>query len=178
MIETRRLVLIPASVESLSAETARDYARFAAALGVAEPELWPPELYDDDAIAFSLQALRSGAHASHWRTYYLALKRPRVLIGAGGYVGAPDAEGGVEIGYSILPAHRRKRYASEATAAFVAHAFKDASIRRVVAHTYPDLVGSIGVLKRNRFKLVGPGEHEGTLRFVRERRFLPLRPAN
>lgn len=170
MIETERLVLIPATLESLRAEAAHEYAEFARIVGAATPETWPPDLYDDDAIFWSLRSLEDGVKPP-WTTHYFALKgAPRVLVGAGGIVRAPLAgEGCVELGYTILAAHRRQGYASEATAGLVACAFQAPGIERVLAHTYPALAASIRVLEKNGFRLEGPGAGEGTVRYARER---------
>lgn len=170
MIETERLVLIPATIESLRVEAAHDLPRFAQSIDVAVPDHWPPELYDDDAVAWSLRALEEGRDRDPWFTYYFALKQqPRVLVGAGGFMNPPSAEGVVELGYSVLAAHRRHGYASEATAGMVARAFAEPQVKRVVAHTYPHLVASIGVLEANGFALEGPGAEEGTVRYGRAR---------
>lgn len=170
LIETERLVLIPATIESLRAEAAHDLPRFARAVGVAVPEQWPPELYDDDAAAWSLRALEEGRDRDPWFTYYFALKGdPRVLVGAGGMMNPPDGEGVVEIGYSVLAAHRRQGYASEATRGLLTRAFAAPEVTRVIAHTYPHLTASIGVLERCGFALEGAGAQENTVRYGRRR---------
>jgi RimJ/RimL family protein N-acetyltransferase len=170
VIETARLVLIPATIESLRAEAARDWICFAQTIGVAAPEHWPPELYDDDAVAWSLRALEEGRDRAPWFTYYFALKGPpRVLVGAGGMMNPPDAAGVVEIGYSVLAAHRRQGYASEAAAGLVARALAEPEVTRVIAHTFPHLTASIGVLEKTGFVLEGRGAEEGTVRFGRVR---------
>jgi RimJ/RimL family protein N-acetyltransferase len=170
VIETQRLILIPASVQSLRAEAARDMDAFARLIGVERPQVWPPDLYDDEAVAFSLQALQGNPKPGPWTTYYFVLRAPRVLVGAGGFVRPPDAKWSVELGYSVLAAHRRKGYASEATAALVARAFAEPKIRAVIAHTYPDLVASIGVLEKCGFRFAGSGAEEGVVCYRRGRR--------
>jgi RimJ/RimL family protein N-acetyltransferase len=169
MIECERLLLLPATVQTLRLEATRELERFAALLGVAAPEHWPPDLYDEDAVAWSLRELEENPDRAPWNTYYFVLKAPRVLIGAGGFMNGPCAQGSVELGYSVLAAHRRQGYASEATAGMVRRAFAEAGVQRVVAHTYPELIASIGVLEKNGFRLDGPGEQERTVRYVRER---------
>lgn len=171
MIETERLVLVAASVASLRAELARDYARLAALIGAEKPDLWPPDLYDDDAVAWSLRAIEDGTSQPPWTTYYFRLRgAPRLLLGAGGFVRAPrPGDDSVELGYSILAEHRRRGYASEAVAGMVACAFRERKIKRVIAHTYPNLIASIGVLTKNGFRLEGPGQEQGTVCYLRKR---------
>lgn len=169
MIETDRLALLPATVQTLRAEARKDLAGFASLLSVAKPEAWPPDLYDDDAVAWSLRELEEDPNRAPWNTYYFVLKSTRTLLGAGGFMHGPDKDGCVEIGYSILSAHQRNGYASEAAGAMVHCAFKDPRVTRVIAHTFPDLAGSIGVLTKNGFVLTGPGAEAGTVRYTRAR---------
>jgi RimJ/RimL family protein N-acetyltransferase len=86
------------------------------------------------------------------------------LIGAGGYKG-PPADGCVEIGYSIVPEYQRQGFASEAAGGLVAHAFSHQGVERVRGETLPDLVGSVGVLRKCGFTLVGDGSEPGVVRF-------------
>ena len=171
MIETARLLLIPATLESLHAEAAHDWAAMARSIGAAAPAQWPPDLYDDDAVAWSIDVLDSGAARAPWTGYYFTLKTndAPLLIGAGGFNTPPDAEGRVELGYSVLEAHRRKGYAHEAVEGLVACAFAAPEVSAVIAHTLPDLVASIGVLDKSGFRLVGAGAEAGTIRFERKR---------
>ena len=76
----------------------------------------------------------------------------RVLIGNGGFTGAPDARGSVEIGYSLLPSWQGQGYGTELTAALVSWAFSHQHVERVLAVTYPTLVASIRVLEKNGFQ--------------------------
>jgi len=93
------------------------------------------------------------------------LDSPRTLVGAGGYFGPPDAEGTVEIGYSVLPEWQRRGYASEMVQALLDHAFTFANIKRVIAHTTAANPASISVLLRCGFHAEGAGREFGTLRF-------------
>jgi RimJ/RimL family protein N-acetyltransferase len=165
LIETARLVLLPATVQTLRAEKRGDHATLASLLSVEAPSAWPPDLYDDDAVSWSLRELEENPERGPWRTYYFVLKQGRTLVGAGGYVSGPGEKGEVELGYSVLQAHQRQGYASEATAAMVARAFEEVGVNAVIAHTYPDLVASIGVLEKCGFCFDGGGEQEGVVRY-------------
>ncbi len=137
----------------------------AAALGVEAPAVWPPEFYEADDVERMGRLLEDPANAG-WALYYLILRTaPRALAGVAGFAGRPSADGVVEIGYAVLPAHRRLGLASEAVAALLALAFAEPLVGRVVAETYPSLDGSIGVLVRNRFS-PSPARGRGdTLRY-------------
>lgn len=174
MIRTNRLVLVPTTVQLAVAELNGQDA-LAQGLGAEVPESWPPELYDTAALTYTLWQLRRHPQEAGWWLYYFVRQEEdagvsRVLIGAGGYKGAPDAEGIVEVGYSILPEYRRQGFATEAVRGLVAHAFQHSEVTQVVAETLPELYPSIGVLKKCGFSLEGPGSEAGVIRYRLARR--------
>ena len=172
-LRTPRLVLIPATTEVLEAELSSP-----AALGIAldthVPASWPPELYDADAVRWTLRWLAEHGDDAGWSLYYVATlgaggDARTALVGIAGYKGAPDANGVVEIGYGIVPEQRRRRFASEAVRALLTRAFADPRVTAVIAHTLPGLDASIGVLRGTGFSFDGSGSdpHEPTaIRFV------------
>lgn len=158
-IETRRLLLIPATPESLNAELA-GREELARVLGVEVPESWPPPEYDADAMRWTLSALESGRAPGGWSFYYIVERQERGagarLCGGGGFVGAPDVSGTVELGYSVVPERQRRGYARETVDAWVAWAFQHPEVTRVIAHTLPGLTPSIRLLESAGFSYVGP----------------------
>ena len=173
VIRTERLLLLQGSSEALGAElVSRD--ALGAALGVDVPDSWPPELYDADAVRWTINWIAEHPENADWSLFYIAeapadaASRPR-LIGVAGYKGAPDEQGVVEIGYGIVPERRRRGFAREAVEGLLARAFGDARVGTVIAHTLPELVASIGVLRATGFSFDGPGNdpHEpAAIRYV------------
>ncbi|MEP6691031.1 MAG: GNAT family N-acetyltransferase [Gemmatimonadaceae bacterium] len=161
-LRTVRLLLIPATAAALRAELESPRA-LARVLRVHVPESWPPELYDADAVRWTLRSLESNPADVGWGFYYVAEAPvspetlPR-LVGAGGYKGGPSASGTVEIGYAVVPERRRLGYAREAVYGWLAHAFADTRVRRVIAHTLPELAPSIAVLHSAGFSFIGAGD--------------------
>jgi ribosomal-protein-alanine N-acetyltransferase len=158
-IDTPRLILVAATSDALEAELV-SRAALAAVLGVEVPDSWPPEQYDADAVRWLLAALADGRAANGWGFYYVVERpapgaRPR-LCGGGGFVGAPDEAGTVEIGYAIVPERQRRGFARETVDAWIAWAFSHPDVTRVIAHTLPGLVPSIGLLEAAGFSYVGP----------------------
>ncbi len=156
MIRTPRLRLVGATPAHLRAELTSP-AALAQALGVAVSPSWPPELYDADATRWMLAWLESHPDEAEWGFYYFVEDEASQAIGAGGYKGAPNDAGVVEIGYSVVPDRRRRGFAREAVDGLLAHAFADARVSRVVAHTLVELEPSIAVLRSAGFSFVGPG---------------------
>jgi [ribosomal protein S5]-alanine N-acetyltransferase len=100
------------------------------------------------------------------------LKATGELIGACGYVPClapfeqlPGFTPGQSLGmsapfttefglfYAISPLHQRRGYASEAAAALVEYAFQNLRLKRVVATTDYDNIGSIGVMRKLRMRI-------------------------
>jgi [ribosomal protein S5]-alanine N-acetyltransferase len=165
-IHTPRLRLINGTQQLLHAEL-RSPNALQQELGVALPRSWPPEFYDEDALRYMLRWLDEHPLEGAWGFYYI-VERPEaaagtaidevpLAIGVGGYKGSPDEHGCVEIGYSVIPERRRRGYAREAVDGWLAHAFADSRVTRVLAHTLVDLTPSIAVLRSAGFSFNGPG---------------------
>lgn len=170
MLQTSRLDLVPSTLEHLEAELQGPEV-LGALLGATVPEGWPPGEYDRDALEYFQGKLRSGG-SSHlaWYNWYGITRNAdggrETLVAAAGYFG-PPAEGGVEIGYSVVPSARGRGYASEMVQALVARAFEDPKLDHVLAHTTEANGASIKVLLACGFHRAGPGAEPGSIRFER-----------
>ena len=167
-----QFTLVAAGVEHLRVELEVPGELAALLRAVVSPS-WPPGEYDHEAMAFFRARLEAGGEdTAGWYGWYAICEgdgeSARTLVGAGGYMGPPDAEGTVEIGYSVLPEFRGRGYASQMVAALVARAFGDGRVRRVVAHTTEANTASVAVLVRCGFERSGAGREAGTVRFVRD----------
>lgn len=139
-----------------------------ASLGASVPGTWPPEFLDAASLEFVLRRMVEGESLSAWWLYFVVLPEAhdgRTLIGSVGYKGPPSDDGMVEVGYGIVRDRHRQGYASEAASGLVARAFASPDVTRVTAETYPELVGSIGVLRRCGFRFIGEGSEPGVIRY-------------
>ena len=166
MISTRRLDLVPATIPTLEAALSAP-AQLGALLGATVPKSWPPPLLDEDALRWTLEKQRSGAHQARWSMYWIVLRENgrRVLIGTSGFKGNPTEDGTVEIGYGIVDEYHRQGYATETTRALVERAFQSPTVLRVIAETLPSLEASIGVLVKCGFRFIGDGSERGVVRY-------------
>ncbi len=159
-IQTRRLELISATVENLRAKLTGPQS-LATSLHCDVPATWPPQFYDDDAIRYSLDWLQGHPDDADWGFYYVVLRNGTgeqpLLVGAGGFKGAPDDSGMVEIGYAIVADQQRQGFAAEAVEGLLTFAFASPPVSLVVGQTLPSLLPSIGVLKKAGFRFVGSG---------------------
>ncbi|HYC33742.1 MAG TPA: GNAT family N-acetyltransferase [Gemmatimonadales bacterium] len=166
MITTERLELVPATAESIRAALEGE-AALAACLGALVPATWPPEFLDAPALEYTRERLAEGPQEAGWWMYFVVLRQGpagRTLIGSAGYKGPPK-DATVEVGYGIVRDHQRQGYASEAVRALLRRAFEAPEVRRVIAETLPELIPSIGVLRRCGFRLIGEGSEPGVIRF-------------
>jgi len=154
-ISTPRLELIAAAYEHLRAEL-ESPEHLGALLHAAIEPGWPPGEYDRSAQEFFQDKMRDGGKAVEgWFCWYAIRKgteqSPSVLIGAGGFFGPPNDKGEVEIGFSIMPAHRRHGYATELVNALVAWAFDDTRTTKIIARTTRGNTASCGIIKKKGF---------------------------
>jgi RimJ/RimL family protein N-acetyltransferase len=169
-IRTPRLDLVVATPEVLRIELEAP-ARLAEYLGAHVPEGWPPDLYDEAAIRYTLKRLLAKPEDADWGFHYFLLRdvaythNSTTLVGCGGFKGPPTQDGTVEVGYSVVAQYRRRGIASEAVRAFTQRAFADTRVTRVIAETYPYLTPSIGVLKKCGFRFIGDGSEPGVIRY-------------
>ena len=117
---------------------------------------------DRKAYSEMLELMRKKPEAAEWACDWRVSLPDGTEVGGAGFKGAPDADGSVEIGYATLPAHRRRGYAAEYTAALSAWALAQPGVKRVLAQTEPDNTASQRTLARCGFTPCGMGE-EGPL---------------
>ena len=171
-IQTERLELVAATLAHVEAEL-ESPGRLGELLGADVPASWPPGEYDRSAMEFFRARLSENPSAAGWYGWYAVLRpgenERAAVIGAGGYLGPPDSDGVVEIGYSIAPEFQARAFATELVEALVARAFSAAEVVRVIAHTGAANGASIKVLERTGFVLVGPGAEPETRRYESRR---------
>jgi ribosomal-protein-alanine N-acetyltransferase len=90
-----------------------------------------------------------------------------VVVGHGGFHGPPDADGTVEVAYSVDPAFRRRGYAKAILAALLERADADPGVRVVRASIRPDNEGSLATIAGFGFGKTGEQwDPEDGLEFV------------
>ena len=165
MIETARLKLVPATVAHVRAAIG-DRAEFARLLGAVVPDNWPPETLADALPSF-LTSLEAAPDQTGWFAWYGLVKdgaATAVLAASGGFKGPPK-DGGVEIGYSVLPQFQGLGYATEMVVVLVRWAMRQPGVARVVAETDWANPASVRVLMKTGFVPSGRATEPGGARF-------------
>jgi ribosomal-protein-alanine N-acetyltransferase len=145
-VRSLRLLLRPLAPLAAAALPG-DRASAAALIGAALDDAWPqPDVVDllptvaqlpPESVAFGV-----------WTVIEVATN---CVVGDIGFVVPPDADGVVEMGYSIVPTRRRRGYASEAAAALVGWVFQQPGVSAVVAGTDAGNAASQRVLEKAGF---------------------------
>ena len=144
IIATERLDLISFSAEELwslsRAEATVPELRF-----FSNPE---HILGGDDAWIATIFGDRLIAEPRHegWTLRGIIHREEAIIIGHAGFHLAPDEEGMVEVGYTILPTWRGHRYATEALRGLIDAARKTNAVRTIQACIAPDNAASLAVV--------------------------------
>jgi len=144
MIETARLKIIPCDMAHIEALEQSEQA-LADLLRVKIGEGW---LHFPEVIAYVRKTLEKDPEAGSWGMQFFIHKPDNTLIGTGGYKGAADAEGMVELGYSIAPGYQRQGLAAEAARGLMDHAFAQPNVQMVDAHTLAEWNPSTKILRK------------------------------
>lgn len=154
-LRTERLRLVPCPRQWQPEE-------LESALHVRVPREWP--LLDlREILPDYVEQLARDEQLAGWGPW-LMIDPGNTVVGDLGFTGRPDHDGDVEIGYSVLPAYRGHRYASEAVVALVAWALEQPRVSSVEAACAHDNTPSIRVLERAGFTRVS--EHEDQIRWA------------
>ncbi|MFE3126901.1 GNAT family N-acetyltransferase, partial [Streptomyces hydrogenans] len=158
-VATERLVLHPLTV----AEGERIAAR--------EPlpgERWGegyPGVGDLASVGAFLRRCAEDGDPGAFRTYQIRLAASGLVVGGIGFHGPPGADGGVTVGYGIVPGERGRGYASEALAAVIGIA-RAAGATVLRGDADPANVASHRVMERAGMRRAGDGD--GPVRFLVE----------
>ena len=144
MIKTENLQMIPCKLEYFEA-ILNDGKQLEQMLDITIAEDWNsfPE-----AIPHGYEYLKSNPQALGWWMYLYIHAEDKKLIGMGGYKGAANEAGKIEIGYAIAPAYRNRGLATEAARGLIEYAFSHPHIKTVDAHTLAETNPSTKVLEK------------------------------
>jgi RimJ/RimL family protein N-acetyltransferase len=111
-------------------------------IGLALPVDWPDERH---VLEMRLAQLRADPRLAEWLMRAITLRTELRMIGHVGFHTAPGADylrglspGGIELGYAIFEAERRRGYAEEASRALIAWARERHALQRFVVSIRPD----------------------------------------
>jgi RimJ/RimL family protein N-acetyltransferase len=156
IIRTPRLDLVLMSVAYMQALSRRDLAAASAEVGAAVPMWVADELVD--FLRYRLGQLERQPEIRGWLGRSMVLTEAdgsRHVVGSIGFHGPPDADGRLEVGYSVDPPYRRRGFAREAVQAMFDWAHAKHGIVRFVASVSPGNEASQNLISQFGFHKVG-----------------------
>jgi ribosomal-protein-alanine N-acetyltransferase len=153
-VVSERLELVSMSAPLIAALLDADEAAARRELDVEVP----PALTADAApvLRLRLEQLRAAPELQPWLLRLMVPRTgPRNAVGHIGFHGPPDAGGRAEVGYTVLPAHRRLGLATEACRALFAWAANEHGITRFRASVSPANEPSLAVVGKLGFRRTG-----------------------
>ena len=151
MIETKRLILKPLTHEQLikyirldnSLETELNLNESSRTIS---PEL--KEALIQTILPNVADISKNYLFSTLWT---VILKGENKMVGDLCFVGEPDTEGEVEIGYGTYEEFRKRGFMTEAVAGMIKWAEKQPNIRSIIASTEKSNIDSFSILERNNF---------------------------
>ena len=143
-IRTARLVLVPCDGALLGA-----VMRDEPLPGLERHPEWPGDELRG-AIPFMLAGLIEHPERVGWGPWLIV--QDSMVVGDIGGHGPPAADGGVEIGFSVVPSMRSRGIAGEALASLLAWMRRDSGFRCAFARTHAGNVAARAVLSRCGFR--------------------------
>ena len=152
------------SPEAMTALVAGDLAAASAAAGVPLSEYLLSESW---LWRIRLEDIGRDPASAEWVARAAVDADTGVVVGHGGFHGPPDADGTVEVAYSVDPLFRRRGYAKAMLGVLLERAAADPAVRTVRASIRPDNAGSLATVARFGFRKVGEQwDAEDGLEFV------------
>ncbi len=156
-LESDRLVLVALTAELVGA-LAHDRDAAESMLGAVIPDGWP-----DTELAGLLRIygplVAEQPERLGFGPWAVVARDGASVVGSAGFMGKVPEEGQpIELGYGVLPEHRNRGYATEASRALVEWALSQPSVERVIAKCAPDNAPSVRVLEKIGMTRCGEAE--------------------
>ena len=110
---------------------------------------------DRSALRFRVAQVREDPSVNPWLIRLAVLRETGVIVGNGGFHDRPDARGMVEVGYTVLPRHRRQGYGRELAETLWRYATGHPGVRVLRASVRPDNAASLAIIRGAGFEHVG-----------------------
>ena len=148
MIETKRLMLIPFTLDYVKAAI-KGKKELEAILQYQVAEQWPNQDYAE-ILPFIASKLEKDPSKSKW-SFIVMHKEDQKLIGEIGGKGGPNENGTIEIGYGIVEEYRNKGFATEMVKGLVNWLNTLPEVHKIIAECLLENLPSIIVLEKSGF---------------------------
>jgi [ribosomal protein S5]-alanine N-acetyltransferase len=174
VVSTPRLDLVELPPAVLRLIELGDRAAVGRALAAPVPDGW----MEDIPARMRLDQLAADPAEQPWLVRAALSRADGRVVGSAGFHAPPGADGRVEVGYSVVPAERRRGYAREALLGLAGWAHATGRARILVASISPGNAPSLALARSLGLRQVGEHiDEEDGLEHVFERA-LPLEPVS
>lgn len=158
MIETKRLFIKPLDLNQLQKYIKNDNS-LECELGVAESNrMISPELKEALELAILPKVAENEPNHLFFTLWTVVLKTQNRMIGDLCFMGNPDDEGKVEIGYGTYDDFRGNGFMTEAVGGMIAWAKTHPAVKSVIAETDKTNMASMVILQKNGFVKIGESD--------------------
>ncbi len=156
-LKSTRITLTPFTLDLIDAALKRDCGAMAS-MGFTATEEWPESDLVEALPFFRDLIVQHGVNG--FNSWLITLNATGEIAGSLGFIGNPDSEGAVEIGFGIVPGKRRQGYCREAVNLLAAWALRQHGVRRITGKCEEGNAASVNALRSAGFVQTG---HEGAL---------------
>jgi ribosomal-protein-alanine N-acetyltransferase len=155
-LETARLVLKTLDLALIEAAARRD-TQAIEAMGYKTNNEWPgPDFFE--AVPYFRELLIKNKGTKGFDSWIMIQKDNQEIVGGIGFLGDPDHNGTIEVGFATNPSHRRKGYCMEAARKLIEWALVHDEVQSITARCEPDNISSQNVLKKLGFQIAHKDE--------------------
>jgi ribosomal-protein-alanine N-acetyltransferase len=143
---TERLALVPFTLRAVRF-LSEGHISVLREFGLQPTPHWP----DQEAIDTFPKVIKNLERVqvpTGYESWMIVLKRNSTVIGDAGFKGLPNADGEVDIGYSIIEQEHQKGYGTEAARALAAWAFGQPDVKHITAKCLISNTASARVLAK------------------------------
>jgi ribosomal-protein-alanine N-acetyltransferase len=151
-LDADRLTLEPFTLDFIDALERREDAE--RLVGARIPDEWPDEELRG-LVSLYTGWLRGDPSVVGYGPWMVIARDEKAVVGSAGFVGKPDEERTIELGFGTHPDYRNRGYASEAARTLVAWALGQPGVERVIAKCDPKNLASVRVLEKIAMNRVG-----------------------
>ncbi|CAH0994549.1 hypothetical protein EMA8858_00659 [Emticicia aquatica] len=155
MIETERLTLMPLTYEQLLKYIKADNSLEIELNLNKTSRTIPPELKEALEVAIIPNVADFNKNYLYSTLWTLILKEQNKMVGDLCFMGEPNIDGEIEIGYGTYPTFQRKGYMTEAVGGMLEWAKNQPNVLKVLASTEKINTSSHSILRKNNFAQIG-----------------------
>jgi [ribosomal protein S5]-alanine N-acetyltransferase len=159
MIETDRLRIRPLTHSQLIKYLRADNSLEIELEVKKSPRTIPPDLLEALENTILPNVADPGRNYLYSTLWTIISKEENKMIGDLCFVGEPNAEGEIEVGYGTYEEYRNRGFMTEALGGMIRWAVKQPGVKSIIAATEKSNKASYSILERNQFVQVAETDH-------------------